>query len=111
MSLTLVSIALNHHSPISGLIGEVRRGLQPDRLFNKALSIPIIIGISTVFLLPLKYKQITASKRHIFLAVVSGLIVIAPIMSLGYPIWSSSLAYFSCGIRSFFYHIHDDGFG
>ncbi|MEK6653124.1 MAG: glycosyltransferase family 39 protein, partial [Nitrospirota bacterium] len=102
MSLTLVSIALNHHSPISGLIGEVRRGLQPDRLFNKALSIPIIIGISTVFLLPLKYKQITASKRHIFLAVVSGLIVIAPIISLGYPIWSSLWLIFLAASGLFF---------
>ena len=102
ISLTLVFIALNHHSPVSGLISEVKRGLQADRLFNKALSIPIIIGISTVFLLPLKYKQITASKRHIFLAAVSGLIVIAPVMSLSYPIWSTLWLIFLAASGLFF---------
>ncbi|MDP3111226.1 MAG: glycosyltransferase family 39 protein, partial [Thermodesulfovibrionales bacterium] len=102
ISLTLVSIALNHHSPVSGLIGEVKRGLQPDRLFNKALSIPIIIGISTVFLLPLKYKQIAASKRYIFLAAVSILIVIAPVMSLSYPVWSTLWLIFLAASGIFF---------
>ncbi len=101
-SLMLVYVILNFSSSFSGLIGEVKRGLQPDRLFNKTLSMPIITGISAIFLLPLRYKQITASKRHIFLAAVSGLIVIAPVMSLSYPIWSSLWLIFLAASGLFF---------
>lgn len=102
ISLMLVYITLSYHSPVSGIISEVKRGLQPDRLFNKGMSIPIIVGISTVFLLPLKYKQIAASKVYIFLAAVSVLIVIAPVISLSYPIWSTLWLIFLAASGVFF---------
>lgn len=101
-SLMLVYVILNYYSSFSGLISEVKRGLQPDRLFNKGMSIPITVGISTIFLLPLKYEQIAASKRHILLAAVSILIVIAPVISLSYPVWSTLWLIFLAASGLFF---------
>ena len=85
----LFYIFFRYYSPISGIIAEMKLWKTPERFFMKGLSIPINIGVSMLFLLMMGYKEIAASKKDMLLAAISFLIVILPVLSLSYPLWSS----------------------
>ncbi|MEW6108626.1 MAG: glycosyltransferase family 39 protein [Nitrospirota bacterium] len=89
ITLVLLYIAAHYPSPVSGIINEVKRGLEPDRIFNKGMSIPLYTGLSAVFLLPMKYREIKSTKKNYFLALFSVLVVIPPVLTLSYSLWSS----------------------
>ncbi|OGW25950.1 MAG: hypothetical protein A2X59_12350 [Nitrospirae bacterium GWC2_42_7] len=85
----LLYLTLQYSSPITGIFNEIRMGLQPDRLFNKGLGIPVSIGVSMLFVLPAIYKDMIISRKNIIMAAGAVLIVIPPVVSLSYPLWSS----------------------
>jgi hypothetical protein len=89
LGLVLLYITMKYASPLGGIINEIKRGLQADRLFNKGLGIPVSIGVSMLFVLPVIYEKIITSKKEIFIAAGSLLIAIPPVASLSYPMWSS----------------------
>jgi hypothetical protein len=105
--LFLLYVTLRYNSPVSGVLSEIGRGLEADRLFNKALSIPVNVGLSMLFILPLGYRDILSSRKALFMAAAALLITIPPVMSLSYPLaeslWLILLA--STGLFSIVYVI------
>lgn len=111
VALILIYITIRYSSPISGIMGEIGRGLQYDRLFNKGMSIPLNIGVSMLFLLLLRYKEIFSAKKDVLLTIVSVLLVIPPVICLSYPLWSSLwlILLSSAGLFSIMYAIRIAG--
>lgn len=91
MLITLIWTGGNIISSLSGVAGEVQRGLGADRMFNKGMSIPVMLGISVLFLLPLKVRDIRAARRYPVAAALCLLIVVPPVMSLSYPLLEAAV--------------------
>lgn len=105
LCMVLAYIGLNFTSPVSGIFGEIARGLVPERLFNKGLSIAVIAGAASVFFIPLRISDILAGRKYMIAAPLCLVLVIPPVMGLSYPLpGSAGVAFFAAaGLFALFF--------